>query len=401
MSTEQINRIYELIMELAAGNLSFRAATSGDSDELDAITEGINMLAEELQSTTVSKDYLGRIYKGVVDMLIVLNPDYTIREINTTVQRLLGYKQDQVIGKDFNTLLMRGESKGYDKIKNELSKRGHCHNIERIFKTKKGKPLPVSLSGAMLYNDEEPDGVVFIAKDMSKVKKTEHDLRLKNEELNSFIYRVSHDIKGPLSSILGLIYLAKSEAEDVAAVNDYIKLIEQSANRLDNIIADFLELGRLTQSQVRTSTVQVDTLIQEIIKSNQFSPDYAKVQFKIRIDAPGTVKTKVILLKAILQNLIENAVRYRKTNTEAVIQIDVNYIDKDVVIKVSDNGIGMDKNVIEHIFKMFYRGNETSKGSGLGLYIVKTSIDALKGSIDVKSKPGQGSTFTITIPQRR
>jgi signal transduction histidine kinase len=235
---------------------------------------------------------------------------------------------------------------------------------------------------------------------MSKVKKTEHDLRLKNEELNSFIYRVSHDIKGPLSSILGLIYLAKSEAEDVAAVNDYIKLIEQSANRLDNIIADFLELGRLTQSQVRTSSVQIDTLIQEIIKSNQFSPEYAKVQFKIRTDAPGTVKTKVILLKAILQNLIENAVRYRKTNTEAVIQIDVNYVDKDVVIKVSDNGIGMDKNVIEHIFKMFYRGNETSKGSGLGLYIVKTSIDALKGSIDVKSKPGQGSTFTITIPQR-
>ncbi|MGZ5303182.1 MAG: PAS domain-containing protein, partial [Bacteroidia bacterium] len=175
---QQIERIHALIMELASGNLSQRAAVSDDFDELDAITIGINMLAEELQATTVSKDYLGRIYRGVVDILLVLNPDYTIQAVNAAVIKQLHYTEEELIGKPVSVLFYRNEPKSLDKIQKELQKHGHSYNTERVLKTKKGKPVPVSISASLLHDDTNTiDGILCIAKDISQQKKKEEELR--------------------------------------------------------------------------------------------------------------------------------------------------------------------------------------------------------------------------------
>src|ERR1700735_4549906 len=113
---EQIDHIYDLIMQLSAGNLGYRSEISQKNDELDAITMGINMLAEELQTTTVSKDYLGRIYKGVVDMLIVIGPDNIIHQVNTTVCKLLNYKEEQLVGEPISKIFQKKEAKFLNKI---------------------------------------------------------------------------------------------------------------------------------------------------------------------------------------------------------------------------------------------------------------------------------------------
>src|SRR6185437_3132706 len=224
---EQIDHIYDLIMQLSSGNLGYRSEVSQKNDELDAITMGINMLAEELQTTTVSKDYLGRIYQGVVDMLIVIGPDNIIHEVNSIVCKLLNYKEEQLIGEPVNKIFHKKDEKSLKKINDELDKRGHAYNIERTFKTRKGKLIPVSISGSLLYaSDGSIDGKLFIAKDISKMKKATEQLKRKNEDLNTFIYRVSHDIKGPLASIIGLLNLAKDDSEDQESIKNYFRLIE-------------------------------------------------------------------------------------------------------------------------------------------------------------------------------
>jgi len=400
---EQIDHIYDLIMQLSAGNLGYRSEISQKNDELDAITMGINMLAEELQTTTVSKDYLGRIYKGVVDMLIVIGPDNIIHEVNATVCKLLNYKEEQLVGEQISKIFQRKDAKGLNKINDELDKKGHAYNIERVFKTKKGRLIPVSISGSLLYgSDGSIDGKLFIAKDISKIKKTTEQLKRKNEELNTFIYRVSHDIKGPLASIIGLLNLAKDDNEDQDSLKSYFGLIETSASRLDKVIGDFLEIGKLTQSQIRSSLLDFKEFIQEILDSLHYADNFKNIKIKINLPQHHVFRTKKILLKAVLQNLIENAIKYaRKGVDESFIEISVKESEGKLIITVADNGIGIPKNMQEHIFKMFYKGEHANSGSGLGLYIVKTSLDSLKGTISVQSTQNEGSLFTVEIPARR
>jgi PAS domain S-box-containing protein len=398
---DQIDHIYDLIMHLASGNLSYRAEVSERNDELDAITMGINMLAEELQSTTVSQDYLGRIYKGVVDMLIVLNPDNTIHQVNSTLCKLLNYKSEELIGKPISMITYRSEEHFFKKINSELAKKGHAYNIERIFLTKKNKLIPVSISCSLLYDTEgKIDGTLLIAKDISRMKRTQEQLKHKNEELNTFIYRVSHDIKGPLASIIGLLNLAKDEIEDPDSIKHYVNLIEMSAYRLDTIIGDFLEIGKLTQSQIRASNIDFKEFISEILESLKYAENFKNIDFRLNINQHRAFKTKKVLLKAVLQNLIENAIKYSRKDVDSYIQIDVKDGDHKMVIEISANGIGIEKNMVDHVFKMFYKGEHANSGSGLGLYIVKTSIDSLKGTINVKSTKNIGSSFTIEIPAK-
>lgn len=398
---KQIEGIYQLITQLASGDLSYRGSVSDKDNELDAITLGINMLAEELQSSTVSRNYLGRVYKGVVDMLIVLNPDNTVSEVNTAVTRLLNFTEDELRGKHVSTLFMRTEAKTLDRINRELQKKGYAFDIERVFKTKRGKAIPVSLSCSLLYDDNENvNGILYIAKDITKPKRTEQQLREKNEELNTFIYRASHDLKGPLASIIGLVNLAKSEMTDTESVKYYLELIERSSARLDIILNEFLELGRLTQTSMKYTVINFDQIIKEILQSMEYLDSYKNVDIRINVDHSTVYRSKRPLIKAILQNLIDNAIKYKNPASKALVDINVMEVDKEIVISVYDNGIGMDKNVLENVFKMFYRGSQLSEGSGLGLYIVNTSVDNLKGRIEVKSKPGAGSRFTIFIPNR-
>jgi PAS domain S-box-containing protein len=399
---EQIDQIYDLIMHLAAGNLGYRAEVSEKNDELDAITMGINMLAEELQITTVSQDYLSRIYKGVVDMLIMLNPDNTIQQVNTTVCKLLNYKEEELIGKPMSIITYRDEGHFFKRINVELEKKGHAYNLERIFKTKKGRLIPVSISCSLLYDTSGTiDGTLFIAKDISNLKRTAEELKHKNEELNTFIYRVSHDIKGPLASIIGLLNLAKDDSDDLDSLKSYMNLIEMSALRLNSIIGDFLEIGQLTQSQIKSSVIDFKEFIQEILDTLQYTEKFKFIDIRVNVDQHKVFKSKKVLLKAILQNLIENAIKYSKKDIDnPYIEINVTDGDGKVIIEVSDNGNGIEVNMQEHVFKMFYKGEHANSGSGLGLYIVKTSLDSLKGTISVKSAVNEGSTFLVELPTK-
>jgi PAS domain-containing protein len=124
---QRIEEICNLILDLASGNLDSRIPLSRDNDELDAISTGINMLAEELQATTVSKDYLDRIYNGVIDMLIVLNPDNTIQSVNPTTCRVLSYKEEDLVGQPVNFLFYRNTSQSLQKINTELNRKGYIY----------------------------------------------------------------------------------------------------------------------------------------------------------------------------------------------------------------------------------------------------------------------------------
>jgi signal transduction histidine kinase len=218
----------------------------------------------------------------------------------------------------------------------------------------------------------------------------------KNVELDSFFYRVSHDLKGPISSLRGLSMLAQMEVRDGIALN-YIEKQHQQVERLDLIINGLINLTKLNQSALHKTLIDFPKLVDDCIQSFQTHPKFDRIRFRKEIDAELSFYSEWTLLNAIVQNLVENAIKYSR-DTDPFVNISVRKKGDFIIIEVEDNGQGIPLEHQARIFEIFYRATQTSTGSGLGLYILKRSVDRLKGSIDMTSEVDAGSTFTVRLP---
>lgn len=218
----------------------------------------------------------------------------------------------------------------------------------------------------------------------------------KNAELDAFFYRISHDLRGPISSMLGLLFLAKREVKDEQAL-EYFEKQALQVERLDHIINGLIKLTKLNGSDLQKEKIDFNALVDECISSFSAVSNFSRLTFKKEIQSGIQFYSEWTLLNAILQNLIENAIKYAGRNSPFV-SIAVRQELEYIVIEVEDNGQGIADEHQVKIFEMFYRATHHATGSGLGLYILKRSVDRLKGTIEIKSKVSVGSTFTIKLP---
>jgi signal transduction histidine kinase len=218
----------------------------------------------------------------------------------------------------------------------------------------------------------------------------------KNAELDAFFYRISHDLKGPVSSLLGLLFLARKEVKDVPAL-EYIERQQAQVERLNTIITGLINLTKLNHQQLEKEKIDFNKMIDDCIASFHGFENFKKVKFHKQVDPRINFHSEWTLINAILQNLIENAIKYGNQETPYV-NINVRNGSEHVIIEVEDNGRGISSEHQPKIFEMFYRATQHADGTGLGLYILKRSVDRLKGTIDIKSEEGTGSIFTIKLP---
>lgn len=218
----------------------------------------------------------------------------------------------------------------------------------------------------------------------------------KNAELDSFFYRVSHDLKGPISSLLGLSNLARHEVKDEQATF-YLEKQQQQIQRLSSIINGLIKLTKLHDSGLEKQKIDFPTLVDGCINALAELPHFRKITITKRIATDITLNSEWTLLNAIVQNLVENGIKYCSDHSPFV-DIEIAKDRDHVVIRVQDNGVGISKEHQARIFEMFYRATSDTNGSGLGLYILKRSVDRLGGTVDLESAEGVGSTFTVRIP---
>lgn len=232
-----------------------------------------------------------------------------------------------------------------------------------------------------------------------KQKSTSVRASVKEDERDFFLYKASHDLKAPLASIMGITSAAKEEVTDKTALN-YFSLIEKSTSKLDSTISDLMDYTRITKGQVSVSEINFSKIINDIIESLTHKDPLKKVDFQISVKQ-GEFFSDSNMLICVLQNLVDNAIKYRQTNTDSFVKINVSTDTKKARILVKDNGIGISEEFQEKIFDMFFRASTHSNGSGLGLFIVKNAIKKLKGTISFKSKLNQGTTFVVIIPNMK
>ena len=241
-------------------------------------------------------------------------------------------------------------------------------------------------------------GRIWSYRDITKRLSAEESLRTVNSELDTFIYRASHDIKGPLARLRGICNVAKLSITDPQS-SEYFELLDQESKKLDSILGKLLVVKDLKTSRVKIDKIDFNSVINKSLKYLKFTQDFENVNFKIQVDASLEFQSDANLLELIFMNLIDNAIQFRDEDKPTInILIDIYKDNNHVTIRMKDNGIGIDENIIHQIFDMHFRGSERSTGTGLGLYIVKTALDALHGKVFVQSKPNGGTDFVFSLP---
>jgi signal transduction histidine kinase len=219
-----------------------------------------------------------------------------------------------------------------------------------------------------------------------------------NAELDSLVYRTSHDLRSPVASVLTLVEIIKEE-KDPGKRNEYLSMQTKTLYRLDALIAGTLDFAKNKRIGLNYEPVDFSEFVHNILQDHMYADNSGKIDRIVEIDQKAQFATDKIRLNIVLNNLVSNAIRYHNTNKDQpFVKILVQADDIGAKIQVADNGQGIDEKHIDHIFTMFYRANTTSGGSGIGLYIVKEAIEKLGGNIKIESRLHEGTTFTIMIP---
>lgn len=220
-----------------------------------------------------------------------------------------------------------------------------------------------------------------------------------NEELDRFVYSTSHDLRAPLASVLGLIAIS-DKVESMDEIKRYLSMMKARVNSLDSFIKDITDYSRNNRLQITFSSVNLFQLTNEIWESLRYTPGSEEITFTMNVPEDFEIQTDSTRLQTVLSNLLSNAIRYHDNRKEKkFIHLSCYQTDQSFSLSIEDNGQGIPPEYQKRIFDMFFRANESSQGSGLGLYIVKETITKLSGSVQLQSVPREGSTFTINLPR--
>lgn len=332
------------------------------------------------------------------DIVTVLDKEGRVTYTSESTERMLGYAAPELEGKPLESLVTGEDLDVYRKVLAEVIENPHAiSSIEYQISDARGRKVYLESVMNNLLADTSVQGVVVNSRDVTQRKETENKLKQTNFELDSFVYRASHDLRAPLRSVLGLLNLMRMEAGEEQKLA-YVGLAEKSINKLDSFILDLTNFSRNTRLDIRKEKIDFHGLIAECLENLRYmeNADRVKSILDVREEVPyfGDPGRMAILF----QNLISNAIKYQKTGVDSFVKVTIHSAPDGVHIEVADNGKGISAEYVDKIFEMFFRASEDSYGSGLGLYITRQVVEKLGGQIHVDSVFREGTTFRVFLP---
>ncbi|MCP4648453.1 MAG: PAS domain S-box protein [PVC group bacterium] len=428
--TRPISKLQYVVKEIGKGNLDVKIE-SNSADEMGDLARSFGYMAKDLKQTVVSRDYVDNIVNSMADMLIVLTPDGKIKKINRVTVDILGYNEQELIGKDISFLLQ--EEEGGERILFKGSKldkfvtKGELRDQEMNFKTKDLRTIPVLLSGAVMSKVSCPEegpvddclefkkkgkhcehiqGIILAGKDITERKKAEEALKnyarhIKeiNRELDDFAYIVSHDLKEPLSTVIAFSGFIEADHKDKLneEAKGYLERIKSNASLMHRLINDLLAISRIGREKVPFEEIEVEKIIEKVKLRLELAIRQKDAELIIVNKLPKIFCDRVRLTE-VFYNLVSNAIKYadkQQTKIEFGSKQEKDFYE----FYVKDNGPGMEEKYFKTIFEIFNRADRSKdhEGTGVGLAIVKKIVEMHQGKIWVESKLGEGSTFYFTI----
>ncbi len=331
--------------------------------------------------------------------VVVLDDHGKVELVNQGFREMFGYDLSALKGMDLNDFIVPDDLKNEGIDLNNLITANKIISVVTRRKHRKGRLVDVLLYGVPVELDHRTIGIYGVYVDITERKKVEEELKIRNIELDNFVYKVSHDLRAPLSSILGLVNLARLPGNDDNPM-DYINIIGDKVEDLDHFIGDVLSHSKNLKMDVSITRVDFNAIISRTFTDLNYLEGASEMMVYRKVDNTDFYSDPW-RISEIFRNLVSNAIKYRQINgptPEIRIEVNAGHLQTEIIF--TDNGIGIQKENLTKIFEMFYRATEQSDGSGIGLYIVKNAAEKLGGTISVHSETGVGTTFTIILPDR-
>lgn len=349
--------------------------------------------------TKKNETLLEQLFQTIPMAVVLLTGNGKVAQVNKGFEEMFGYTLEELKEKSINDFIVPEElaHEGID-LHNVVAS-NHVILRETVRLHRSGRALNVLLYGMPVKFDNQTIGIYGVYVDITARKRIEEELKVRNAELDNFVYKVSHDLRAPLSSILGLVNLARLPGNTDNPM-EYIELIGLKVEHLDNFIGDVLSHSKNLKMDVSVALVDFRKIIDQTFQDLNYLEGAKDISRMVRIEGIDFYSDPWRIAE-ILRNLISNAIKYRKMDhaaSEIGIRVNVDHLRAE--INFADNGIGIDETNLSRIFEMFYRATEQSDGSGIGLYIVRNAVEKLGGQISVASRVDQGTRFTIILPNR-
>lgn len=322
------------------------------------------------------------------EMLIsIYDKDLNLLDANTSFLKTLKLEKQNILGKNINEISPDCISSGRYRIYEEVMRSGKPYITDQV-------QLHPRLGGIhlRLHAFKLGDGLGISSKEITDLKETISDLE-------TLIYKISHDIRSPIATSLGLLNIAEHELHGNKTAMTYLGMIKQQTELLDKVVRRLVETTNIRQRERSHQLIDFHEKIERIFESLAENHDYSRININKNIELVTPFYSDKTLLFTILKNLIQNALKYKNESSKtAFITISISEEGNNVIIKIEDNGIGITEEDQKNVFRMFFRANNKSQGSGLGLYTVKHCVKKLEGQIELESVAGKGTTFTLSIP---
>jgi PAS domain S-box-containing protein len=392
--------------EIARGNFNERVSVDSQ-DEIGRLAKIFNYMTEELRrlrdmdlnKIINEKNKTATIIKNIADGVIVTDTAHRILMMNSVMESWFGIKEKDCVNQPLeshisnNTLLQFIRN-----VQNDVTQKQPTTEII-IKSTKTWKDIFLQARAARVVNEQnELIGIVTILRDVTREKEID---RMKTE----LVSMVAHELRSPLTSISGFSELLLDPTVNREQAEEYATIILKEANRLSDLINKFLDISKIEagKSQAKKLPMQLRDVVDKVLDVNlhQAEKKGIVVSVKVSPNLPLVLGDKDMLEQVVL-NLFTNAIKYSPENT--AIEIRLKERENDVLIEVEDNGYGISEKSLPRIFDKFYRVTDNEKvreinGTGLGLSLVKEIVELHNGTISVKSKLGEGSTFSLAIPK--
>jgi two-component system, OmpR family, phosphate regulon sensor histidine kinase PhoR len=318
--------------------------------------------------------------------------------MNRWAEKLTGYSSKEATGRYCGDILRGGMCQMACPLKGAMQGGERVVRIDTTIQNKYGETIPVRMNTAALLNDKgNLVGGVEAFQDISHLKALERE----KANLTSMI---AHDMKTPIVTIGGFAQrlLRKGLGTDEKKQKQYVEIILGEATRAEDLVNDFLEFSRLEAGALKLSfgPTSIDKELADLLKTYQ--PKAIRRGIRIKSEGPETlpvIHADANRLRRVFANLLDNAVKFSQDN--GTVTIATQERESDIAIKVTDEGIGIDRKDVPYIFEPFSRAQDRGEkeGFGLGLAIVKAVVEAHDGQVFVKSEPGKGSVFSVVLPK--
>ncbi len=393
-TVKSINSIIQVSRKFSEGDFS-RRITHGSKDEIDELAATLNKMAQDIEDKIKEirkqNQELSAVLNSMIEGVVVVDKAGYVVSINPTVEKIFGVMKGDAEGKYFLEAIRNND---ISEVINDVLKKGESASgeISLVWPVRK----IFQINATPIFDNEKVGGCLAVIHDITEIRRLE-TMR------SDFVANVSHELKTPLTSIKGFVEtLLESALDDKENNRIFLKIIQDHAERLNNLVNDLLSLSYLESKDITLNKQDFDLRreAEEVILGFSSQLKKGGIEVKNELPADLSVKADKERVGQVLTNLLDNAIKFNKE--KGSIRVYSQKSDGKLKVVVEDSGIGIPEKDIPRIFERFYRVDKARSrelgGTGLGLSIVKHIVELHGGRVGVESAEGFGSKFWFTLP---